>query len=199
MSDYPITFISGRWKLIENRKRQCVSLRYAWKELCGWEPHLGPSSYTVVGVHAPGESPDVRTLRFMHAASPRAVTRAAVLIGFKYQCEVETLGWYRISEKPNEWVLNAPPRRFDVSGLSVWPIERIGVNDAIVLRLRGREARFIGPGHPVTRVEDALCFVSARIAWNWIRTNGISPPSVDPTYRSVALCAQDQRLAGGQA
>ncbi len=169
MSDWPITFISGYMRLIENPMRKCVCLREAWRILDGTEPDIGVDGSTVVGVHAP-EASGVRSMRFMWGANPRAVEHAQALIGLKYGVEVEQRGWLWMTERPDQWIPVAP-RPFDMSVLTVWP-EPAGrqIRDCVVLELRTRPGHFIGRNQPiVARVEDALRFPSARFAHQWMR------------------------------
>lgn len=196
MSDVPITFISGKWTLIENPKRQCVSLRVAWRMLVGSEPDISIEGWTVVGVHAP-EASGVRSMRFMWGANPRAVEHAATLVGLKYGCEVEQRGWLRMSARPDQWIPNVNPRPFDVSVLTVWPEPRnVPVRDSVILEIRSRPGYFVGRHQPsVARVEDALLFPSSRFAQQCMRIKGIPRQAVQPKWRSVAVAEEDQRLA----
>lgn len=197
MSEWPITFISGEWTLIENPKRQCVNLRQAWRDLIGTEPDISADGLTVVGVHAPGKRPGVRTLKFMHAGSRRAIEHAAAMVRLKYGCEVEISGWVRMTAKPGQWIPNVNPRPFDVSALTVWP-EPAGreVRDCVVMELRARPGHFIGRDRPtVARVEDALRFPSPDFAHQCMQIKGIPWQAIQPKWRSVALAEEDQRLA----
>lgn len=197
MSALPITFISGEWMIIENPTRQCVNLISAWRTLVGSEPDLGPNGLTVVGVHAPGETPDVRTLRFINATSPVAVRNAAKLVGLKYDCEVEIGGWLRMTPRPTQWLPNANPGPFDLSVLTVWPEPSSRpTKDSVVLELRTRPGHFLGRREAtVATVQHAMLFPSSQFAHQFMRIEGIPWQPVQPKWRSVALSEEDQRLA----
>lgn len=196
MSHWPITFISGQWKLIENPRRQCASLREAWRILDGTEPDISVDGSTVVGVHAPEQS-GVRSLRFMWGGNPRAVEHAATLIGLKYGVAVEVRGWLKMTERPDQWIPDVNPRPFDLSALMVWPKPAAReVKDSVVLELRGRPGHFIGRNPPtVARVADALRFPSPGFAHQCMRIRGISRQAVQPKWRAAAIAEEDQRLA----
>jgi len=201
-----ITFISGRYTLVENENMACINLRDSWCHLFGEEPDLTPTGLAVVGMHVPTPRPWERAMKFRHAASPRAVSHAIGLIKLKYAVErVEIIGRVQLTLAANVWLPSLGTEPPDVSVLSVWPEEHEReVRDGIVLELADNPGKFVHRMRqergafwlpPADRVGDALVLPCTEIAAAWARACGGEDGPLIPRWRSAVLAEEDQVAA----
>ena len=212
-----VRFLTGgnRWTILElDNDEPAESLTMVWRLVFACEPDFSPAGDATTGYHVELNERE-RGLIVSRSANNDATRAAARLIAAKHELTAvrrlarPPYGTAAPGPKWSDWTDDPEPRPFDLTAVSVWPLEpERPVLDRIVLEHTNEPGRFVHRARrsksvywclPAERLEEALTFASVVSATRWLQQHGADEPQpLTLRFRAAATAALDQTQAAQQ-